>query len=243
MKKRSAYTLVEMLIVMVLLAILFGLAWPTLRSPWGQSRLEDAGEKVRAAMAEARREAITSVQPWQFCYRPGTADYVIGPLHLDDEENPIASKESDREDETNSLDLDMEETKPELSVKQLPHGVTFCDPEVDLEANVGLEEGDLAESGATANPVDTNLSSEDLAAELTSGEWSAPIVFFPNGRCTSDRLRLRSPGPEVSVLPIRVRGIIGSADVGKPRRIRQATDSMDLPVESPPEEAGEEAAP
>ena len=168
MKKRSAYTLVEMLIVMVLLAILFGLAWPTLRSPWGQSRLEDAGEKVRAAMAEARREAITSVQPWQFCYRPGTADYVIGPLHLDDEENPIASKESDREDENNSLDLDIEETKPELTVKQLPHGVTFCDPEVDLEASVGLEEGDLAESGAAANPVDTNLSSEDLAAELTS---------------------------------------------------------------------------
>lgn len=224
MKKRRAYTLVELLIVMVLLAILFGLAWPTLRSPWGQSKLQDAGEKVRAAMAEARREAITSVQPWQFCYRPGTADYVIGPLHLDDESNPIASEASDRDDESDSLDLDMEEPEPELKVKQLPHGVTFCDPDVDLETGVGWEEGDMGESGTSANPVDAGLSSDDLAAELTSGEWSAPIVFFPNGRCTSDRLRLLAPGSEVRVLPVRVRGILGSADVGKPRRIRQSTD-------------------
>jgi prepilin-type N-terminal cleavage/methylation domain-containing protein len=222
MKKRCAYTLVEMLIVMVILAFLFGLAWPTLRSPWGQSKLEDAAEKVRATMANARRESITTVQPWQFCYRPGAADYVIGPLHLDDEDASVT--ESDESD----LDLDAEETKPELTIEQLPYGVTFCDPEVDLELEVGLEEGGLTENDTTSEPVNAALSSE-----LTSGEWSSPIVFFPNGRSTSDLLRLRSPGPEVRIITVRIRGIIGAADIGHPHRIRKATDSAIEPLAEP----------
>lgn len=239
MKQRCAYTLVEMLIVMLLLAMFVGLAWPTLRSPWGQSKLEDAAEQVRAAMADARREAILSVSPWQFCYRAGAADYVIGPLHLGEEENSGQTK-NDTENDSRSLE-ELDSPEPELIVRQLPHGVTFCDPEVDLASELNFSQQGLVDEGLAANhttsePVDTSLSSEDLAAELQSGEWSKPVVFFPNGRSTSDRLQLRGSGTEVRLISIRVRGIIGSADVGKPRRIRQTEQLTELAIEPIAEE-------
>ena len=82
----------------------------------------------------------------------------------------------------------------------LPHGVTFCDPE--------------------------QLDAPPLAPEEASRSerlpWSAPIVFYPNGRPSNARIWLADRGDlRVDVM---LRGLTATATIGRPERIERSED-------------------
>ncbi len=78
--KRPAYSLVEMIIVVAIIAALMALAWPSFARPAGRWQLVYVAKQLRGELAHARLEAIRTGKPWQFCYEQGGRRYFISPL-------------------------------------------------------------------------------------------------------------------------------------------------------------------
>jgi len=77
---------------------------------------------------------------------------------------------------------------------RLPEGVTFAPPE-------------------TADEVEPVPLQDGIPAE---GQWSAPVVFYPNGRSSNVRIRLQIA--EGLFVDLTVRGMTGTAKVGRIQR-------------------------
>lgn len=95
------------------------------------------------------------------------------------------------------------EPEDEADEHTLPHGVTFCDPE--------------------------QLDAPPLAPEEVSRSerlpWSAPIVFYPNGRTSNARIWLADRGDlRVDVV---LRGLTATATIGRPKRIERPEDRIE----------------
>ena len=181
---RSAYTLLEMLIVLAVLAVLASLSWPAVRGMLRRSELRSAAKQVRAALTKARLSAIETGVPHQFRYRPGTGRFEVRPLpeSLDEGEVPAAwARTRQRRDEESSEDT-------------ILSGVWFADPP-------------SARNGSVAPP--SHATSDDAG-------WSAPTVFFPNGRSGDARIRLA--GSDGFSIEIGLRGLTGSTRIGPPER-------------------------
>ena len=209
---RRGYTLLELLIVVAILALVTALAWPAFRSPWGRSRIEEAGHMVRVAMARARVEAIESATPYQFRFCPSSGIYEYGPAVLGQSEDDASldaggSRDSlDSDSAAGEFDSgDSEEWEPEdLTVQgELPEGVRFVDPlfeESEITGSVRLDTASVEPSG--------------LDDTFGDADWSTPIIFYPNGRSMSARIRLTSV--DRRGIDVVLRGLTGTAKVGKP---------------------------
>ena len=197
MKSGRGYTLLELLIVIAILAVVAALASPALWSRWGQTRVEGAGHLVRAALGRARVEAIESATPYQFRFRPGTAQYQYGPAVQDKSEDGATFETLD----SDSGGSDSRDPEDLIVEDELPDGVWFVDPtsaELEFAGSVRLE------------------NSPGEASELDSSEavqWSEPIIFYPNGRSMSARIRLA--GIDHREVEVVLRGLTGTAKVGK----------------------------
>lgn len=209
MKTRRGYTLLELLIVLAILTAFVAVAWPSLRSPWGRTRIEEAGHMIRAALGRVRVEAIESATPYQFRFRPGTGTYEYGPASS--AKPDAGGSGSDRQATVAAFDpdaADSDETNPEdLAVEEdLPEGVRFADPD-SLESETA--------GSVTLSPVPAAYSGEFHAGSGIGSEadWSAPVIFYPNGRSMSARFRLVSA--EGRVVEVVLRGLTGTAKVGK----------------------------
>ncbi len=122
---RGAYTLLELLIVLALLAALTGLTWPSVRGMLANSRLRAAAKQVRVALVTARGNAIESGEPHRFRYAPGSNWFEIGPLDASAEEDAAFPEQRSRRARRLKTTRDF-----------LPSGVWFADlPSRDLEAD------------------------------------------------------------------------------------------------------------
>jgi type II secretory pathway pseudopilin PulG len=194
--------LIEMLVVLAVLAMLAALAWPALRGLSAQTRLKDAAGQLRVALARTRLHAIESGMPWRFRFQPGTGRFETAAGMSADDDQPWSTTptaESDTE-----LDTELgNPTEDEADEQTLPHGVTFCDPE--------------------------QLDAPPLAPEEASRSqrlpWSAPIVFYPNGRTSNARIWLADRGDlHVDVV---LRGLTATATIGRPKRIERPEDRIE----------------
>lgn len=70
---RSAFSLLELLIVLTIMVGLMAICWPSLSRPLGNSTLQRAGIVVRDALARARQEAARSGHPVVLCLHRDSA--------------------------------------------------------------------------------------------------------------------------------------------------------------------------
>ena len=77
---RSAYTLIEVMLVMMMMIILTSLAASPLMQSWRDQRTGSATEDVRALLAGTRLLALDKDETWQFVYEPGGTNYLRVPL-------------------------------------------------------------------------------------------------------------------------------------------------------------------
>ena len=76
---RRGYTLFEVLLVVVLLAVLAGLTTPTLARYFGTSTLKSSAAAVADDLAAARRYAVDTGLTYQFRFEPNGRNWVVVP--------------------------------------------------------------------------------------------------------------------------------------------------------------------
>lgn len=78
-RSRPAFTMLEIVLVMVILIVLASLAYPTLSGMYADVRVKAAADQVRAAWTEARANAIEGGRNYRFAVQPGTGQFRVAP--------------------------------------------------------------------------------------------------------------------------------------------------------------------
>ena len=191
--RRSAVTLLEVLLVLCLLVVLATLTWLALDRPMATQRLRKAAEFLRAEWGRARVESMSSSKTYIFRYTPGSGQYSIecsaGPEFTPD-------SELDAELAVSGEDGQAPAVLPK-SGRSLPEGVTFA-------------------LGETA--FDTRAQTVPSEAELlpaTEPIASEPILFYPDGTTSTARLLLKNEHGRT--IELSLRGLTGVVTVGETR--------------------------
>jgi prepilin-type N-terminal cleavage/methylation domain-containing protein len=214
----AAFTLLEVLIVLGVLAAAAAISWPSVSGLMAKGELRSAAKEVAAALARARLDAMDSDNVRLFRYAPGGGRFEVAPLAPAGE--PANAPGPGRAGQTGRAAGGPVE-------KALPAGVRFVEPG-------GSRPGEAPAFGRrgeadrlTPAPQDPTYpagspfprrnggtrESARPAAAFAGEAWSAPLVFFPNGRTSSARLRLR--GRHGYSVELSLRGATGTVRIGK----------------------------
>ncbi|HUT95788.1 MAG TPA: prepilin-type N-terminal cleavage/methylation domain-containing protein [Thermoguttaceae bacterium] len=202
---RRGYTLLELLIVVAVVLVVASLTLPALNRPFAKSKLRDSAKQLRVALSRARLEAIGSGAPQQFRYQPGAGVYEITARSTAEGGGflPVALEGGVEE-----APVAEDSTYPAAARYELPEGVRFFDP------------------SASEIPPDE----PDSIPSESDESWSAPIVFYPNGRTFNARLRLY--GEYDYYVDVTLRGLTGASRIGEIQRLEpSAEESFESPVE------------
>ena len=90
---RSAFTLMEIILVMVIFIIVAALSIPLIQTMLTDSRISASGDVVRGKMAEARARAMEEGRPWKFGFMASTGVYQLAPEDSNEWDN--ASQDPD----------------------------------------------------------------------------------------------------------------------------------------------------
>jgi len=144
----DGYTLFELLVVLVLLGVVFGLGWVALRKSLIKARLRHAARMLKIELTRARLKAIRTGKPYKFQYQPGGTVFEIVPLfaYLEGEAEAAAGQ-ADGEATNSLLEEDRLSTGQGLLASQ-PSGGWDGGPSAVGEGAVG--EGTTNEVGGGA---------------------------------------------------------------------------------------------
>jgi len=98
MKHRSAYTLLEMVLVLSLLVVLAAMAYPVIESMQAGPRLTAATDLIRTKLNDCRAHAIEDRRPYRFAVRDGTGDFKIAPDTTDFWDDGLGGASADPDD-------------------------------------------------------------------------------------------------------------------------------------------------
>jgi prepilin-type N-terminal cleavage/methylation domain-containing protein len=76
---RPGYTLLELVLVLALVGILLGLAYPSLEGAYSHYQLKAAADEVRAAWVRARSRAVEDGRAYRFAIVPGHGNFRVAP--------------------------------------------------------------------------------------------------------------------------------------------------------------------
>ena len=186
----TAYTLLELLLVLVLIAIVAALAIPTLSGSLTTWQLRSAGDTVQTRWTQTRTQAIRTGQTHVFRFLPRSDRFVIGPWTIGTPlptAGLIGPEASDgttgRAREANKSERSLD---PSREPFRLAEGVVF----------LGTDSAD----------------SDLLLTESIQDAWSAPILFYPDGTTSSAVVYLANR--EGQALEVSLRGLTGTCQVG-----------------------------
>ena len=240
------FTLLELIVVVVILSIVATMAWPSMRKMYAQSKIEDAAKQVREALVRARLKAIETGTTQVFRFQPGSGRFeVVAKSAADGRADPtvVVSDETGLGDPLGSPtgfsgDPSADPLYARPAWETLGHKIRFAGQDLDdrMMAQVNASENANPLESALSTPTDQDFSQSGLqgnpllgADPLTGldpvssmggtsgeGQWSAPIVFYPNGRTSNARIRLTDEGEYY--VDVSLRGLTGGARISKVRR-------------------------
>ena len=207
---RRAFTLLELLLVLALLAILAAISWPLLYRSLDTQRLKGGADLLRSHLLRARTKAVTSGEIVSFKYQ-----FDGGQFRVEQQSNDNAvlasgsmatggltggggmgggAMQSGAASQTNSAGAAAGDPLPTVE-ETLPEGVTFMPGEVGTDSRMGF------------------ASINDRFTSASDGAWSQPVLFFPDGTATWAKLRIE--GTRGRSIEIEVRSLTGGVNVGE----------------------------
>jgi prepilin-type N-terminal cleavage/methylation domain-containing protein len=201
LRLRRAYTLVELLIVLAVLTTVIGLAVPSLRKLSERGYLQDAARQLRGQLLSARLQAIQSASNKFFFYQPDSGIYMVTGTDDAPSLDSSAGEELLVRDEVSEADAASGWDAAESAEQVLPSDVRFLAP------------GEPA----------VRVASAEVPTGGGGGQWSEPLIFYPNGRALNTRIRLASDRYWVE---LTVRGLTGTVQLSPVRRLEESPDAQ-----------------
>ena len=196
MNSRHAFTLLELLLVLAVLAAIASIVIPQSGVLLGDRQVARSGEQVRIEMTRLRVDAM----------RQGRVMMMQGML----EGNSVRIKPFySLADSTEAID----QTGSQSALLSGAQQATVAAPMMDVEQEKTIE---LAEN-VTIDAVATvsaarSFEIEQLAAAEGSG-WSQPILFYPDGTTSTAAMTLSQES--IGKVIVKIRGITGDATVSE----------------------------
>jgi type II secretory pathway pseudopilin PulG len=195
----------EMMLVLAILSAVMLISWPMLRKPLNKSVVQDAAQQLQRDLRTCRLKAIETGKPWVIQYRTATAEYYIGTqIQTETIEQASAAEDEPADHDPGRRPNSLQRRPPasdeavedaalvDQGVRQLPEGTLFSRDTTafprDTTAEIETWQDDDAKSGRT-----TPTPSESEDREMVEpAPWSAPIRFYPSGRCDPAKIALSS---------------------------------------------------
>ena len=221
---KRGFTLFELLIVITLILIITSISVPWASQIYVRSQLAHAGQTLQKELYEARLEAMKAGTPFVFRFQSENGLYEIMPKSVWDSLNmkhtptittdvaqtrTVGTSEFSRPDPSTAVAASNVYTATYR--RSLPNQFIF-QRVVQPLANQEASYSEIAETRAVGTGA---MSYMENTAELQQVLWSEPIVFFPNGRTTSASVVLFSNEHNNYRCELSVRGLTGTARVGK----------------------------
>ena len=125
-RRRQAFTLMEMILVLAIIVILGALSFPALESFYSGVQVDAGADGVRAAWAEAQAHAVNEGRAYRFAILSGQGNYRVAPDGADFwEGNGAGATDTDSGDPPYVLDSAM------------PKGVAFTEAGADAAVPSG----------------------------------------------------------------------------------------------------------
>ena len=197
MNSRSAFTLLELLLVLAILAAIATVAIPQAAILLGDQRLVRSGEQIRIEMTRLRIDAM----------RQGRVMMLQGMV----EGNQIRIKPFySLSDSTEALDQTGSQSSLLSGAQQANVAAPIEDP--TAERTVELMEDVTVDSVATASSARGAMISQQVGGDQAAG-WSAPVLFYPDGTTSTAAVTLSHE--TMGRIVIRLRGITGDATISE----------------------------
>ena len=181
----SAFTVLEVVLVLALLVVLAAIIWPSFDRPFSTQRLHSAADVVKSEWMRSRIRAMTTGLPHVFRFQPETGYFQIECL--------------------GGMDAEIESSQP------MDFGVPIQPKLPTGEADApGLPDGVVFLQSQTVSDM-RGMMVESQAVVQASAGWSQPIFFYPDGTTSTAQLVLRNEH-ELYVL-VQLRGLTGVATV------------------------------
>lgn len=188
-RKRGAFTLLEMMLVMALIAMLAALVVPSITGFYKGEKLMAATDGVRAAAAQARLHAIDEGIPYRLCVVPGRGNYRAAP-----DSDDLWSQAAPGEYPT------VEGVVPkDIALRVQTQGQTIM-VDSDGESAVSFDVGDVPEDAWSVVAVFRPDGTADKTVEIIcSTANSLPLSITLRGLTGTTSVRRLGPGaPQVA---------------------------------------------
>lgn len=151
-RRRAAFTLLELMLVLSVIIVVAGLAAPLLNRSFASQTLQSGADQVRASFGQARIRAIKTGNVFAFLYAPGGDQYTIAPfLNAYSLINPQI----------------LAATQAPPQMRSLPRGLQFAGADVSGDARAQFEsDGASLQRGMTPILFYPDGSSQDAALYL-----------------------------------------------------------------------------
>ena len=201
-KKRSAVTLLELMLVLFLLVALAGIAIPTFESMVGSRRLGQSIEKLRNEIMEARVTAMRTGQAQVMRVTLQGSDFSISPwLGGNEEEDASAGAtlmQSGQVIQTQATTGGgAKATSESADSKILSEGVTFSLVETLVDSRNALA---IQQGGGT-------VSTDGGSSQGDGSGLSSPLLLYPDGSSTTAQIILTDDRGRR--MAIQIRGVTG----------------------------------
>ncbi|MGI9472216.1 MAG: prepilin-type N-terminal cleavage/methylation domain-containing protein [Rubripirellula sp.] len=197
MPRRSAFTLLELLLVLAVLAAIASVALPK----WGllldDRRLLRAGDQLRNEMARLRVDAMRQGRVMMLEGMIEGSSFRIKPYYSST-------------DSTEAIDQTGSQSGLLTGATQGVVVATNIDP--TEEETIDLPEGIMV-SGVGVVSAARSAEIEQLTASDQSEGWSRPILFYPDGSTSTALVSLAHP--TLGRVVVKIRGITGDATVSE----------------------------
>jgi len=271
--KPTAFTLLELLFVLAVLAMLSSVALPRVERMLAKAEHRAAADSLHAALSQLRLKAIQTGRSHSFRFVPGSGIFELRAESIDEvgqldfaAVDNLAGGEMDKSlEQYGSEDGSQNPGSENSSLADWAGANTLTEPLDDSgEYSTGSDSltGDQVErlqltgqfriissleeettsagefvSNSTVDSQAERGEEENVMGELldasltddsTAAQWSAPILFFPDGRARDARLFVVAPSGYF--IELTVVGISGKVRVGNRRRPPEGASRLDLPA-------------
>jgi prepilin-type N-terminal cleavage/methylation domain-containing protein len=210
--QRPGMSLLELLLVVAVLSTVVAISWPALRRPMSRNHIESAARQLQADILATRNRAMNAREVFVFIYRVDSDEYLICSLQsLRSTGLPSQFEMANRDG--------VEESEIERSLKQLPDGTWF----------LGQKDSAAADFPGQAERERSSKTTEKRTEiETAKSNWSAPLLFYPNGRMQSTNLILGSD--QDYLIDVQVDGFGGRVKIRDLRR--DLSEDSEQPTQS-----------